>query len=87
MHSNLLGYERSVDDWSQVLVVRYPSRRAFLALLSNPAYLDVMPYKLASLNVALVPVRAELVIPDLRWIVGLVLLAVFLGVGWLRAAR
>jgi hypothetical protein len=86
-HSNLMAYDRDVDDWSRVLVVRYPGRRAFFELLANPAYLDVMPYKLASLKVALVPVRAEVVIPELRWFVGAVLLALFLAVGWLRATR
>jgi len=86
-HTNLLAFEPKVDDWSRVLVMRYPSRRAFFDLVSDPAYLDVMPYKLASLDVALVPVRAELVVPDLRWIVGLILVAAFLVVGWRLAGR
>ncbi len=87
VHSNLLTFDREVDDWNRVLVVRYPNRRAFFELISNPAYLDVMPYKLASLSVALVPVQAEVVIPDPRLIAGMVMLAAFLAVGWLRAAR
>jgi uncharacterized protein (DUF1330 family) len=86
-HSNLLAFDREVDDWNRVLVVRYPSRRAFFELISNPGYQDVMPYKLASLKVALIPVRAEAVVPDPRWIAGMVLLCGFLGIGWLRAAR
>ena len=87
LHSNLLTFDTEIDDWNRVLVMRYPNRRAFFNLISDPAYLDVMPYKLAALKVALVPVRAELVVPDLRWIVGMVLLAAFLAIGWLRAAR
>ena len=86
-HSNLITFDREVDDWNRVLVMRYPSRRAFFDLISDPKYLDVMPYKLASLKVALVPVNAELVVPDLRWIVGMVLLSAFLVIGWMRAAR
>ena len=87
LHSNLITFDREVDDWNRVLVMRYPNRRAFFDLISDPKYLDVMPYKLASLKVALVPVNAELVVPDLRWIVGIVLLSAFLVIGWMRAAR
>ena len=86
-HSNLMVFDRGVDDWDRVLVVRYPSRRAFFDLLSNPQYRELMPYKLASLKVALVPVRAEAEVPDPRWIVGLGLLAVFFATSWLRAVR
>jgi hypothetical protein len=85
LHSNLLAFDREVDDWSRVLVMRYPNRRAFFNLISDPGYLDVMPYKLAALKVALIPVRAELVVPDLRWVLGMILLAAFLAIGWLRA--
>ncbi len=53
LHSNLITFDREVDDWNRVLVMRYPNRRAFFDLISDPAYLDVMPYKLASLKVAL----------------------------------
>ncbi len=87
LHSNLITFDREVDDWNRVLVMRYPNRRAFFSLISDPKYLEVMPYKLASLKVALVPVNAELVVPDLRWIVGMGLLAAFLVIGWMRAAR
>jgi hypothetical protein len=87
MHTNLLDFDSKVDDWSRVLVVRYPNRRAFFDLISDATYIQVMPYKLAALEVALVPVRAELVVPDLRWVLGMVLLAAFLAIGWLRAAR
>ncbi len=87
LHSNLLAFDTEIDDWSRVLVMRYPNRRAFFDLISDPAYLDVMPYKLAALKVALIPVRGEVVVPDLRWIVGMVLLTAFLAIGWLRAAR
>jgi hypothetical protein len=85
--SNLLVYDPALDNWDRMLVVRYPCRRAFLDLVSDPAYLQVMPYKLAALQVVLVPVSGALVVPDLRWVVGGVGLAVFLLAGWVRAAR
>jgi hypothetical protein len=85
--SNLIVYEPALDNWDRVLVVRYPCRRAFFDLVSDPQYLKVMPYKLASLKVALVPVSSQLVLPELRWVVGGGCVAVFLLAGWVRAAR
>ena len=86
-HSNLDGFDPAIDDWSRIAVVRYPSRRAFFELLSNPQWLKFAPYKLAALELALVPASGHVVIPDLRWIVGGACLIVFLGTCWLRAAR
>lgn len=85
--SNLIVYEPELDNWDRVLVVRYPGRRTFFELVTNPEYLKVMPYKLASLKVVLTPVKGDMVVPDLRWVVGGVCLALFLLVGWVRAAR
>ena len=87
VHSNLDGFDPTIDDWSRILVVRYPSRRAFFELLSDPKWLKVAPYKIAALELVLVPVRGQMVIPDLRWVIGAACLIVFLGVGWLRAAH
>ena len=84
---SFIGREPELDDWSRVLVVRYPSRRAFMDLLSDPAYAPAMPYKLMALKLVLTPMRAELVVPPLHWLVGVVSLILFLSVGWLRAAR
>jgi hypothetical protein len=85
--SNLIVYEPALDNWDRVAVVRYPCRRAFLDLVSDPEYLNIAPYKLASLKVALVPVAGQLVLPDLRWVVGGGCVAVFLLAGWMQAAR
>jgi len=82
---NLLEVPAALDNWSRVLVVRYPSRRAFLSLLADPAYALYVPYKLMALEIALVPVSRGLMIPDLRWIVGGILVILFLAVGWIRA--
>jgi hypothetical protein len=71
--------------WSRILVVRYPSRRAFLELLADPTYAPLEPYKLMAMELALVPVSGDVVIPELRTVVGLAALAAFLGLGWRRA--
>jgi len=38
-----------------------------------------------ALEIALVPVSRELMIPDLRWVVGCVPVILFLAVGWIGA--
>jgi hypothetical protein len=84
--SNLMVYRPDLDDWDRVLVVRYPGRRTFLDLVTDPRYLEVMPYKLSSLEVVLTPVSGQLVIPDARWIAGAAGLANLLLAGWIRTA-
>lgn len=84
--SNLMVYEEELDNWNRILVVRYPCRRAFIELVTNSDYLKVMPYKLAALKVALVPIKGEAVIPELRWVVGGIGLVIFLLAGWIHAA-
>jgi hypothetical protein len=86
-HANLIGPDAAVDRTDRVLVMRYPNRRAFLELLSDPRYLRWAPYKFAALDLALVPVTAQAVIPDLRWILGGLSLAAFLATGWILSAR
>jgi hypothetical protein len=85
--SNLLVFDPDKDSWDRVIIVRYPGRRTFLDLMASSDYLKVMPYKLSSLEVVLTPVSGELVIPDLRWIVGGGCLAIFFVAGWIRAVR
>ena len=85
--TNLIDYREALDHWDRLLVVRYTSRRAFLELISDPRYLKVMPYKFAAVEVALVPTSAEVLIPDLRFVLGSILLTLFLLVGWVRSAR
>jgi hypothetical protein len=84
---NLMTYEPDLDDWSRVLLVRYPSRRTLLRLLGDPAFDQIEPYKMMALKVVLLPVSGELVIPEMRAVVGGALLSLFLAVGWIRAAR
>lgn len=85
--SNLMFFDRSVDDWDRVLVIRYPSRRAFFELLGDPDYAPLLPYKLGALQVALVPLAPEQPLPDFLWQLGLALLALFCAVGWIRSVR
>ena len=82
---NLMAEEPVLDDWSRALVVRYPSRRDFLHFMADPAYGPLEPYKAMALKVVLVPVSGDVVLPDLRLIVGAGLLMLFLVAGWMRA--
>ena len=69
-----------------MLLVRYPSRRAFLKLLTHPAYRESEPYKLMALQLVLTPTTPQRVGASLPMMVGGVLLVVYLAVGWARAA-
>jgi hypothetical protein len=85
--TNLIDYSPALNHWDRLLVVRYSSRRDFFELVANPEYLKFMPYKFIASEVALVPTSAELVVPDLRFVLGSALLVLFLLIGWIRAAR
>lgn len=82
-----IGDSPAMDNWNRVLVVRYPNRRAFLQLLSDPAYAPIEPYKLMALEVMLIPTSGDVVLPDLRVLLGGLLVIAFLLIGWRRAAR
>ncbi len=71
--------------WSNMTVVRYPSRRTFLKLISHPAYAPLAPYKFIGVELDLVPVSRGTIVPDLRWLVGGGFAIVFLLVAWGRA--
>ena len=53
--------------WGNMTVVRYPSRRTFLKLISHPTYAPLAPYKLIAMELDLVPVSSGIVVPDLQW--------------------
>lgn len=84
---NLMEYRPELDRWSRLLVVRYPSRRAFLDLIAEPGFQAVEPYKLMALSVVLTPTEADVVIPELDTLFGAGLLCVFLATGWWRSSR
>src|SRR5207249_1866286 len=72
--------------WGNMTVVRYPSRRTFLKLISHPAYAPLAPYKFMAVELDLVPLSSSTIAPDLRWLVGGGFAIVFLLAGWLHAA-
>lgn len=84
---NVLPYAGNEDHWSRMLVIRYPDRRAFLELVTDPRYTELMPYKLAALELILAPFEPEMVLPDPTLALGTILLILFLAIGWWRAAR
>jgi len=71
--------------WVNMTVVRYPSRRTFLKLISHPTYAPLASYKFIAVELDLVPVSSGTIVPDLRWLVGGAFAIVFLLVGWLHA--
>jgi hypothetical protein len=67
-------------------VVRYPSRRTFLKLISHPSYARVAAYKFIAVDLDLVPVSKGMIVPDLRLLVGGGFAIAFLLLAWLHAA-
>ena len=82
-----IGKAPALDNWSRVLVIRYSSRRHFLELVSDPAYVPIEPYKMMALRLLLVPTSGDLVVPDYRLVLGFSFIGLFLACGWWRAAR
>ena len=70
--------------WENMTVVRYPSRRTFLKLISHRTYAPLAPYKFIAVELDLVPVSGGTIVPDLRWLVGGGFVIVFLLVEWIR---
>jgi hypothetical protein len=56
--------------WDNMTIVRYPSRRIFLKLISHPTYAPLAPYKFIALELDLAPVSKGVLVPDLRWLLG-----------------
>ena len=84
--ANLAGYEPELDKWDHVVVMRAPSRRAFIQFMADPNYGPVVYLKYAAAKVLLIPFSAEKELPDLRIAVGCLLLILFLIIAWIRAA-
>jgi hypothetical protein len=83
---NVVGGGPGIDDWSRLGFIRYPTRRTFFGLLTDPEYMKIGHFKFMGMEIVLVPATAELAVPDLRLVVGGTLLLIFLGCGWLRSA-
>ena len=41
--SNLIVFEPELDNWDRVIVVRWPGRRAFFDMFTNPEFLMESP--------------------------------------------
>lgn len=85
--TNLIHFDPALDNWSRVLIVRYPSRRAFLQLITDPGYMPYVPYKAASLMVALAPMKGDVVMPDSILGAGAIGLILFFALAWVHALR
>lgn len=83
---NVIGGGPGLDDWSRLGFIRYPKRRCLFELLTDPEYMKIGHLKWVGMEFVIVPTTPELAIPDLRLVVGGMLLIVFLGCGWLRSA-
>jgi hypothetical protein len=71
--------------WGNMIVVRYPSRRTFLKLISHRTYAPLAPYKFIAIDLDLVPVSSGTIVSDLRWLIGGGFAIIFLLIGWVRA--
>ena len=80
---NLINMEPD-RTWENMTIVRYPSRRTFLRLICHPSYAHLVAYKFIAEELDLVPVTRRMVVPDLRWLVAVAFVIIFLLVGWLR---
>lgn len=83
---NLLMQAPDLNHWNRLLIIRYPSRRAFMDLVTDPAYAPAAPYKIMALDVVLTPSGPEIVLPVL-WTVALLLLCVLLRILLVRNCR
>lgn len=84
---SLTPLDPAIDRWDRFVLMRAPSRRAFVEFMADPDYGPALPYKMAATELVLIPLDAELALPDLRWLVGGLLLTSYLALGWWRAAR
>lgn len=76
--SNVLTQQADLNHWGRVLIVRYPDRRAFMDLISNPDYALIAPYKMMALDVVLTPSVSETILPPLWLTLSVILFIVFL---------
>jgi hypothetical protein len=60
----LLPAQPGEEHWDNVWIVRYPSRRRFLELLTWPGYAEAEPYRSMALEHDLVPLAGDMTIPE-----------------------
>lgn len=82
--TNIAGFYPGFDEWTEININRYPSRRTIMELFSDPTYLKVMPYKLVGLKLLTVPTNLRFQFPNLPVAMGTIFLIIILIVGWTR---
>ena len=75
---DLVGIEiDGAQNWDQGAFLRYRSRRDFMHIIANPVTLDKHRFKLAALQKTIAyPIEPSLYLGDLRFILGLLILAI-----------
>ena len=72
---DLVGIE-GAENWDQAALFRYKSRRAFLEIVTNPAFNGKHQFKTAALEKTIAfPIETSLYLSDPRLLLGLLLLA------------
>lgn len=84
---DLVGIE-GAETWDDAALFRYRSRRAFLEIVTNPAFRGKHHFKTAALDKTIAyPIEPELYLGDPRLILGLILLALTALVDLLRTSK
>jgi len=84
-NANVMASEPADGRYDRVILMHYPSRRHFFRLFANPEYQKYAAYKYFAMDVELVPVKRDVVIPDIRFLAATVALVIFFAAGWLNA--
>ena len=85
--TNLIVYSKELDGYNRIGYIYYPGRRAFMDLITDPEYLKWADYKIAALEVALIPTKMQVYVPQLDFLVTFILLILFFSIAWLRAKK
>ncbi|MEP5566564.1 MAG: hypothetical protein ABJN62_01895 [Halioglobus sp.] len=84
---DLVGIE-GAENWDQAALFRYRSRRAFLEIVTNPAFNGKHHFKTAALDKTIAyPIETSLYLGDPRLLLGLILLALTALVDGWRLSR
>lgn len=84
---DLVGIE-GAENWDQAALFRYRSRRAFLEIVSNPAFRGKHHFKTAALEKTIAyPTESTLYLGDPRLLLGLILLAMTALIDNIRLSR
>ena len=84
---DLVGIE-GAETWDDAALFRYRSRRAFLEIVTNPAFMGKHHFKTAALEKTIAyPIEPKLYLGDPRLILGLILLALTALVDLLRTSK